>query len=136
MKLIRHNTPWSSLAENWFELPLEKLNRFLEWGDSLQTLGIRGANGSSDLYEDEHNFFVRFELPGVNKDNLSLNLQEGLLVLSHEKKDESSVRSFKSSVSVPRGADVAKATAKLDKGVLTITLPKHESSKPKPITIE
>jgi len=92
-----------------------------------------------DIREDEKNYILEAELPGVNKEDINLEIEENLLTISvdhNEEVDEerqnyirreryrsSMVRSFAVDNIIPE-----QATAKFENGVLTITLPKKEET--------
>ena len=94
-----------------------------------------------DLYEDKENTYVRAELPGVNRDDINVEMVDGYLNISAsrkglapEGKGEESF-SFSRSVSIPEDVHADKVGAAYENGVLTVTLPKKEEAKPKKITV-
>jgi HSP20 family protein len=94
-----------------------------------------------DLYEDKDHTYVRAELPGVNREDINVELAEGCLTVTATRKtpavgdkaEESS--SFSRSVSVPEAVQTDQVAAAYENGVLTVTLPKREEAKPKKIAI-
>lgn len=92
-----------------------------------------------DLYEDKENFFVRAELPGVDRNDINVEMIEDYLTVSatrkthHDGQDESF--SFSRSVSIPETVQADKVTAQYADGVLTVTLPKKEEAKPRKIAV-
>jgi HSP20 family protein len=143
MKLIRYEYPQSPAASAFnrlFDLGGSSIDRFGSMFDEF----FGGAPGFSqpaaDLYEDEHNYYARFELPGLKKDDVDLELENSVLTISSvnvEKSDQSESRmSFQRSISVPDGVNLEAVTAALKDGVLTVTLPKAESRKPRQITVK
>ncbi|MCX8124731.1 MAG: Hsp20/alpha crystallin family protein [Spirochaetes bacterium] len=100
-----------------------------------------------DVEEDEKSIHVRAEIPGIDEKDLNVTLEDNVLTISGEKKEERKEEnkryvlaerrfgSFKRSISLPSEvkADSAKATFK--NGVLTIDFEKKEVSQPKRITI-
>jgi HSP20 family protein len=103
-----------------------------------------------DIYEDKENVLVKAELPGLKKEDIEISLQEGYLTLSGERKHEEERKEadvyrserwegrFHRAISLPCRVDAEKIKAIYNEGVLTVTLPKAEESKPKqiPITIK
>lgn len=87
------------------------------------------------------------ELPGVEKDNISVQLENGVLTLSGEKKQESVVKEngfyrserlygqFKRSFTLPDVVDPAKIDAEFRNGVLKLTLAKKPEAAPKLINV-
>ena len=98
-----------------------------------------------DVTSDDKAYTINAELPGVNLDNIDLQVKNGILVLSGEKKSEKtegdgkhqhiterSWGSFCRELSLPDDADIDNINATHKDGVLTISIPKiaaKESSK-------
>lgn len=105
-------------------------------------------NPSLNVTEDESAIHVSVELPGVDRENVNLQFHDGVLTVSGEKKyeksseDEESKRQeryfgqFYRSVSIPTDIDSENIKAQYKDGILKITLPKTEVSKPKQILID
>jgi len=103
---------------------------------------------SVDLVENDDNFQVTAELPGMKKEDVTLNLVNNVLTLKGEKKTEREVKedkyyrlersagSFQRSFSLPVDVQTDKVTAEFKDGVLKVTLPKKEEVKPKAIPIK
>ncbi|RME66865.1 MAG: Hsp20/alpha crystallin family protein [Verrucomicrobia bacterium] len=95
-----------------------------------------------DLYEDKENFYFRVDLPGMEKKDIQVELSEGVLTISGERKSFASdgeaqtSTKFSRSVSVPSLVKEDKVSATYENGVLTVTLPKAEEVKPKHIAID
>ena len=93
-----------------------------------------------DVSETEKEFKVVAELPGMDERDIQLTLQQDALVISGEKKAESEEKgknfhrlertfgSFTRVISLPSVVEREKVNAEFKKGVLTVTLPKPESS--------
>lgn len=100
-----------------------------------------------DMFEKEDKLVIKAELPGLNKDDVSLDLKDGVLTLKGERKIENEVEEggyyrcemsygkFMRSFSLPTDVDPDKITAGFQNGVLTIEVPKTEDRKPKQITV-
>jgi HSP20 family protein len=100
-----------------------------------------------DMFEKEDKLVIKAELPGLNKDDVSLDLKDGVLTLKGERKLENEVEEggyyrcemsygkFMRSFSLPADVDPDKITAGFQNGVLTIEVPKPEDRKPKQITV-
>lgn len=139
MKLIRYNSPFSSFGrvadfDDWFRNPfagLPALSRFL--GDS------NSGSLATDIHEDKDNYLARFEVPGVKKEDVKIELNDRLLTVSVEKKEqngtEESSFSYTRSISVPDSVKADAISAKLEDGMLTVTLPKSEERKPRNIEL-
>lgn len=125
-------SPWSGLET--------EINQLFE--SALSDFGGPSANRFPiDLYEDQNNTYVRAALPGVNRDDINVEITDGYLTLSAARKpadaDDKSAESFSFSraVSVPDEVQTDKISASYENGVLTVTLPKREEAKPKKVTV-
>ena len=100
-----------------------------------------------DVTETKDEIVVRAEVPGMTKEDISVTLQDNVLTLRGEKKQEKreleaafhrlerSYGSFVRSFTLPTLVQADKVKAAYKDGVLTITLPKAEEVKPKEISI-
>jgi HSP20 family protein len=100
-----------------------------------------------DVSENESEMVVRAELPGMTHDDIEVNLQDNVLTLKGEKKQERkedkenfhclerSYGSFTRSFSLPAGVKQEDIKATFKDGILEISLPKAEEEKPKKIAI-
>jgi HSP20 family protein len=101
-----------------------------------------------DIYEKNDSVVVKAELPGVERDQISVEVKDGILSLRGERKFEKEVKeesyhrieraygSFQRSFSLPVSVDQEKVTASFKNGVLEVTLPKKEQAKPKQIQVD
>jgi HSP20 family protein len=110
---------------------------------------LAGWSPAVDVQEHENGFAVTAELPGLKAEDVDLKIENGVLSLVGEKKEEKeegtegSTRHvierrygrFERNFTLPRDVDAEKVTAKFDDGVLTVTVPKAASAKPKKIAI-
>lgn len=96
-----------------------------------------------DIVEDEKNFKVEAELPGLGEDDVQLSIEDNALILRGEKKisrqdqDKNYVMreigygSYQRIIELPEEADTDKAKATFKKGMLWIEIPKREGSSKK-----
>jgi len=101
-----------------------------------------------DITEDEKSYVFRAELPEVKKEDVHVTVEHGVLTLSGERKFEQeekskkyhrierSYGSFTRSFALPDDVDGAKVNAAYKDGVLTVTVAKSESAKPKHIEVK
>ena len=101
-----------------------------------------------DITEDEHAFVVSAELPGLKKEDVQIQFENGVLSISGEKKQEVESKeknwhrmerrfgAFYRSITLPAGVDVERVEATFTDGVLTVRIPKREELKPKAIRIK
>lgn len=100
-----------------------------------------------DLAEADDHFVLKADLPGLSEDDVSIEIQDGTLTLSGERKAEHeehekgwhrverSHGSFSRSLSLPQGVDADAVTADFDKGVLSVRIPKPAERKPRRVQI-
>ena len=114
-----------------------------EWG------GGKVFTPAVDIKEEEDKLVVTTDLPGINKEDIEINLKEDMLEISaksgkeKETEGEGYIRRereytrFYRAVSLPTSVKEEGSTAKIENGVLTITLPKMKLEEPaKKIQIE
>ena len=101
-----------------------------------------------DIFERHDHLVVRAEIPGVQKDDMGVQIENGVLTLHGERKQETEVKeenayrmervygTFTRSFSLPTTVDAAKVTATYKDGVLEVTVPKAETAKPKKVEIK
>ncbi|AWI10673.1 Hsp20/alpha crystallin family protein [Ereboglobus luteus] len=92
-----------------------------------------------DIYEDKDNSYVRAELPGIARGDITVEVVDGSLEISAARKtgdgDNSQTVTLKRSVLLPENTQADKISAASENGILTITLPKQEQAKPRKLTI-
>ena len=100
-----------------------------------------------DVREDADNFVISAELPGLKRNDISVSLQDGALVISGERtvekveegveihRQERFYGKFQRALTLPTPVAADKIKAQYKDGVLTVTLPKAEEAKPKQIDI-
>ena len=150
MNIIRQRTlePAWPAFDQLFNLRHE-LNRFMEnpWAEFGRPAEFFNDWAPAlDVLEDKNNLFVVAELPGMRKEDIDISLQEGVLSITGERqaearKEEETYRSerffgrFHRSVTLPKPVSVDKIKASYKDGVLTVTLPKPEETKPRQIQV-
>ena len=127
-----------------------ELHRLFEspWGALSRAQLARAWNPAVDLYEDKDNVFVKAELPGLKKEDIDVSLEDGVLSISGERKNEQQVEGaetrrserfvgqFRRTITLASEVKPDQITANYKNGVLTVTLPKAEAAKPKQIEIK
>ena len=116
-----------------------------EWGPRA---GTGASRPSADVYYDpnEDSVTVRFELPGIDPDRITLEIENGTLFVSGTRQEqmprdavyhqmELSYGRFERAVSLPPDVDVAKASADYNNGYLEIKLPVKGKSQTRQIPI-
>lgn len=145
MKLIRTNPPTGlsrvSDFDDWFRNPFagfpSGLSRLFDWDKFVS--GSAATSLLADIHEDQDNYYARFEMPGIKKEDVKIELSNNLLTVSAQKKEnregEETSYSLTRSISVPETVKIEAIGAKLEDGILTVTLPKTEERKPKTIAV-
>lgn len=133
--LVVKNKKWGypALMNQFFQ---NDLNGF--WGSDLQSL-----TPSVNIKENDVAFIIEVATPGMNKEDIQLQLEKDILTVSAQKqtekqeneshkflKKEFSYHSFKRSFSVPESVDVSSIKAEYNNGVLSIALPKVQQHEP------
>ena len=134
---------------NQFQKAVDRL--FDDWTGSRfgkPELANLAFNPSCEVTESKNQYLVKFDLPGVTKDQIKIDLHEGYLTVSGERKEEKKEEdkkrhfsevyygSFSRSFSFPTAVDAERSEARFDQGVLTITIPKTEASKARQIAVK
>jgi len=100
-----------------------------------------------DLAETEEALILRADLPGLGRDDVAIEVKDGTLTVSGERKAEQEEKSegyyrverafgaFSRSLSLPRGVDPDSVTAEFADGVLEVRIPKPEERKPHRVEI-
>lgn len=127
----------------------ERVSRLLN--DSNSRLGEEGYGAwvpPVDIFQNAENLVIRAELPGIEKDEIDIRAENGVLLLQGERKPEEDMDDqntfrrervfgrFTRSFTLPTTVDAARISARYRDGILEIVLPKAESAKPKKVTIE
>jgi HSP20 family protein len=102
-----------------------------------------------DIYDaGNHQLVIKAELPDMNKEDIEITIENNALTLRGEKKMDSTIKdeqchrieraygAFSRSFSLPPSVDSSKVTADYKNGVLTLTLPMREESKPRQISVQ
>jgi HSP20 family protein len=129
----------------------EEVNRLfstnLTRGFGEEGIGRGAWNPSVDIYENKDQIILEAELPGMNRGDFELTVENNVITLrgerNFEKKDdtdnyhrvERSYGSFTRSFTLPQTVSAEGATAEYANGVLRVTLPKREETKARRIEV-
>ena len=138
----------------WREMPTlqNRFNRlfddpFFRVGQMDDDAGMGLWNPAVDLYEKDDHFMIKAELPGVDKKDIKIDLQDRLLTLSGERTYDNEVKEenyyrrersygkFQRAFTLPADVDSDKIKAEFKDGVLQIEVPKPEEKKAKQVTV-
>ncbi|MCC6383897.1 MAG: Hsp20/alpha crystallin family protein [Bacteroidia bacterium] len=114
---------------------------FNTWPGDSRRQSVPAVN----ISETDENFRIEVAAPGMNKEDFKISVENDLLTISAEKKEEKSDKnerftrqefsyvSFSRSFNMPEMVDTEKINASYNNGVMVIILPKQEEAKPKPV---
>ena len=100
-----------------------------------------------DVHEDAKQIKVHAELPGIPKEKVNIDVNNNILTISGENEQKKDVNErgvrvkercwgrFERSIGLPNTVDFGKVDAKMENGVLEVTLPKTAEAQPKRITV-
>lgn len=141
----RFGSPFRELAKVQAELD----RAFHDFGAmAARPAGAKELSANCEITEDKTNYMLKFDLPGVDKEHVKVEIDRNLLTVSAERREEKttdenkthyseiSYGAFTRSFTLPNAVDEAKVDAKFDKGVLTVTIPKAEASQSKRISVQ
>lgn len=115
---------------------------------SEESLAVGSFVPAVDVYEDEHAIQLKFEVPGLDENDIDIRLENNVLTVKGERKIDKETKeenyrrverrygTFTRSFTLPNTVSAESVSAGYDKGVLTIALPKKEAAKPKQIKID
>jgi len=141
MSMIRWN-PNRELAN--FRRSFGRL--FNEWDDEAPTR-TSFWKPAVDIFETKDSLVMKVELPGVNKEDVKIDLDNQILTLSGERKFDHEVKEddyhrieraygqFQRSFTLPNKIDAERIEAHYRDGMLEVVLPKKEEAKPRQINI-
>ena len=147
---------WKPGLFGWHRDPFSEMDRLRREMDRVYSAftegrGIAPAAGvfpALNMSEDDHNLYIRAELPGVTPENIEITTKENNLIIKGERKigaegekvsyhrKERDEGIFRRIISLPTRIDSNKVTAVCKNGVLTVTLPKAAESKPRQISVK
>jgi HSP20 family protein len=146
MNLVKFN-PWREMPtlhsrmNRFFDDPFFRIDRMAD-DDSMGMW-----NPVVDLYEKDDHFVIKAELPGVDKNDIKVDLKDRVLTLSGERtydnevkeenyyRKERSYGKFQRAFTLPADVDSDKIKAEFKDGVLQVEVPKPEEQKSKQVTI-
>jgi len=110
------------------------------------TAPVRMFLPTTDIYETDQALTVVMEMPGVDKEKVEINVEDGVLTvegrIDFSKYEalqpvytEYNIGNFRRSFDLSNSIDQDKIRADMKDGVLTLTLPKAEEAKPRKITV-
>jgi len=128
-----------------------EINRIFEDPFGFVTPGasfFEGWEPAVDIFEDHDRIFVRAELPGMKREDISVSLEGSTLTIAGERKHEEDRKDgdtyrseryfgrFQRTITLPHAVNAEKIEANYTDGILSVTLPKSEESRLKKIEVK
>lgn len=146
-------TKWNPFKE--MEELENRLSSLFNWtparhngGDREERLTVAQWAPLVDITEDANEYVIKAELPEVQKEDLHLTVENGVLTITGERRVEKEDKgtkyhrveraygSFARSFSLPDNADPARVNAEFKNGLLVVHIAKDEKAKPKAIDVK
>jgi HSP20 family protein len=127
-------------------MPLTSFDPFAEFHRSFWTADRSIAAVRMDAVRREHEIELRFDLPGIDTDSISVTVERGVLTVSAERAAEYAdgekpfirervMGSFTRRIRLSENVDAEQISAAYDSGVLRVTVPLLERAQPRKIEI-
>lgn len=114
-----------------------------QWFEDVDDNFFAPAQRGLKIREDEKNIIVEAVVAGVPADMVEINIEDGILTIKAEQKESKETdNEFRSSsyqyyyTTALTGGEWQKTEAVVEHGVVTVTIPKAESAKPKKVTVK
>ena len=149
MNLIRYESPGFPMFRE-MEETLDRWNRFFGTrpNGGKENLLVTDWTPTVDIQETETEYLIKAELPEVRKDDVKVTVENGVLTLQGERKQEKEEKgkrfhrieraygTFLRTFTVPIDADENKVLADFKDGMLRVHIPKTEKPRPKAIDVK
>jgi HSP20 family protein len=135
MSIIKYNQTLNDFVPTTFS---NLIDRFFNESAARSGGSVYAFTPRVDILENEKNFEILVAVPGMNKEDFSIEINDNYLTISGERKFtkekkenayrsiETQYGSFSRSFSLPENIDVSKIEAEYKNGILEIALPKDE----------
>jgi HSP20 family protein len=133
---------------NEFDRITQQLARLFDqqWPAAPSATGSGGFTPLADLEEDDDAYLLEVELPGVKKKDVSIEFDDGRLVITGERherertgwlrRQDRSWGVFRYEIALPAAVDEEHLSATLDDGVLTVRVPKSTNAKRRRVEVK
>ncbi|PIE05072.1 MAG: heat-shock protein Hsp20 [Spirochaetales bacterium] len=149
MEIMKYREPAAPSYWNSMKNLQQEINALFDDDFFPASTGLfdRTYSPAVDVIENENNYLIRCELPGLSSEDIDVQVADNVLTVKGEKKarnEESEKRwykkeswygSFQRTISMPSGVDAAGIKGELENGILKVTLPKKEEMKPRQISV-
>ena len=126
--LTKHLNP----IRNMFLLDNQDYDPFKDFFNNFSK-ALSDDHRLTDIKDNGDVYTVSIELPGYKKGDVKAEVNDGILTVTAEKDGKTS---YQNSFSIKSDVDTKSITANLEYGILTLTLPKKEVSKPRKIKVQ
>ena len=140
-------TRWSPVT-GLAALEIERLNRMFEAAFTTDAVAPNAWIPAVDIAEtNDKDIVVRVDLPAVKREDIKINFENNVLTIEGERvlhseaeqgkyhRVERSHGTFRRSFTLPAAVDASRIAADYRDGVLTVTLPRREESRPRQIQV-
>jgi HSP20 family molecular chaperone IbpA len=136
-------------------IPMSRIDEMLDGFFGTRSWPLAPGNGrqirhlpQADILEGEKDYLIRLDVPGATRENLEIHLEDQTLTLKAERelpapenyqvrhKELPSKLIFERTFNLGREIDADHISAKLENGVLTVTLPKSATALPRRIEVK
>lgn len=123
----------------------------LDWSDRVAPVAFEGIERAwapaVDVYAKADDIVVHVELPGVEKDDIEIRVENNALIIEGKRERSAEIEegrvyrleraygSFTRRFTLPKGIDASSVKAAFKNGVLEVTLPRSEEAKPRKIEV-
>lgn len=126
----------------------ERFSRNLDLPGASSAGGVSHWRPAANIVESDKEYTIRADLPEVKREDIDINVENGIVTLKGERRVEKSSEdekehrretfygSFSRSFALPDNVDQSKISAESKDGVLIVHLPKVEQARPKSISIK
>ncbi|MGD2269538.1 MAG: Hsp20/alpha crystallin family protein [Desulfobacterales bacterium] len=131
----------------------DRINRLFEDAfprprDQEDDLSLCAWRPAVDIYETENGLVLKAELPGIKKEDVSVEIKDNILTLKGDRTADKEISednyfrrercfgSFQRSFNLEHNVQPDKIKAKFKNGILEVEIPKPEQEKPKKITVD
>jgi HSP20 family protein len=116
--------------------------------DEIHSMAVADWSPEVDISEDDQGYLLKADLPEMKKDDVRVTVEDGILCVSGERKNEKedqkkkfhrierSFGTFRRSFTLPEDADSTKVTAEFRDGVLKVHLPTTPIARSKAIEVK
>lgn len=145
MNLVRWN-PWREMSTLQHRINHLFNEPFFRSGEDDE-LRMGTWYPAVDMFDDDDKIVIKAELPGMDKKDISVDIENRVLTLSGERSYDNEVKEenyyrreratgkFKRAFNLPADVDADNIKADFKDGVLRVEIPKPEEQKPKQITV-